>query len=51
LRPFDHHSKTGAFGYPEKGTTEKGEALFDLAAREIIELVNEFKTWPTLEAR
>jgi creatinine amidohydrolase len=29
LRPFDHHSKTGAFGHPEKGTTEKGEALFD----------------------
>jgi creatinine amidohydrolase len=50
LRPFDHHSKTGAFGYPEKGTEAKGEALFDLAAKEIIALVKEFKTWPTLEA-
>jgi creatinine amidohydrolase len=49
LRPFDHHSKIGAFGYPEKGTAEKGEALFDLAAEEIIALVNEFKTWPALE--
>jgi creatinine amidohydrolase len=48
LRPFDHHSKTGAFGYPEKGTEAKGEALFDLAAKEIIALVNEFKTWPML---
>jgi creatinine amidohydrolase len=51
LRPFDHHSKTGAFGYPEKGTEAKGEALFDLAAKEIIALVNEFKTWPALEAQ
>jgi creatinine amidohydrolase len=51
LRPFDHHSKTGAFGYPEKGTEAKGEALFDLAAKEIIALVNEFKTWPVLEAQ
>jgi creatinine amidohydrolase len=49
LRPFDHHSKTGAFGYPEKGTTEKGETLFALAAKELVALVNEFKTWPTLE--
>jgi creatinine amidohydrolase len=49
LRPFDHHSKTGAFGYPEKGTEAKGEALLDLAAKEIIALIAEFKTWPALE--
>lgn len=49
LRPFDHHSKTGAFGYPENATEAKGEALFDLAAKELIDLVNEFKTWPILE--
>jgi creatinine amidohydrolase len=51
LRPFDHHSKTGAFGYPEEGTQAKGEALFDIATKEIIELITEFKTWPTLEAQ
>lgn len=49
LRPFDHHSKTGAFGYPEEGTAVKGEALFELAAKELIALINEFKNWPTLE--
>jgi creatinine amidohydrolase len=51
LRPFDHHSKTGAFGYPEKGTEAKGEALFDIATKEMIALIAEFKTWPTLEAQ
>jgi creatinine amidohydrolase len=51
LRPFNHHSKTGAFGYPEKGTVEKGQALFDLAARELSALVREFKIWPRLEAQ
>ncbi len=49
LRPFDHHSKTGAFGCPEEGTAAKGEALFELAAKELIALVHEFKNWPTLE--
>ena len=50
LRPFEHHSKTGAFGYPEKATEAKGETLFDLAAQDIIALIEEFKSWPTLEA-
>lgn len=49
LRPFDHHSLTGAFGYPEKATETKGETLFDLAATQTVALIGEFASWPALE--
>lgn len=43
---IDQNSPTGAFGWPELATVEKGEALFDAAARELVSLVREFTNWP-----
>lgn len=45
-RRIDQNSPTGAFGYPELASAEKGEKLFELAARELVNLVREFKSWP-----
>ena len=45
-RRIEQNSLTGAFGYPEIASVEKGEVLFDLAARELISLVREFADWP-----
>lgn len=44
-RRFDQLSKTGAFGHPEIGSDEKGEALYTAAAREVIAFVREFARW------
>jgi creatinine amidohydrolase len=46
-RTIAQNSKTGAFGWPELATPEKGEALFECAARELVALVREFKEWPS----
>lgn len=45
-RTIEQNSSSGAFGWPELATSEKGDVLYDLAARELIELVREFKEWP-----
>ncbi|MGC4046250.1 MAG: creatininase family protein [Armatimonas sp.] len=45
-RTMEQGSSTGAFGHPELATPEKGEALFALAAREIVTFLREFKAWP-----
>ena len=45
-RTIDQNSPTGAFGWPELASAEKGEVLFDLAARELVALVREFAQWP-----
>jgi creatinine amidohydrolase len=45
-RTMEMGSKTGAFGHPELATPEKGEALFALAASEIVAFVRELKAWP-----
>ena len=45
-RTFDQLSETGAFGHPETGTAEKGEALFEAAAGEVVSFVREFAGWP-----
>ncbi len=47
-RTFEQLSITGAFGHPEISTTEKGELLFETAAREVIAFVREFATWQPL---
>jgi creatinine amidohydrolase len=49
-RTIAQNSASGAFGWPELATPEKGEVLFDCAARELIALVQEFKEWPARPA-
>ena len=49
-RSFDSLSISGAFGHPETGQPDKGEALFAAAAGQVIEFVREFAEWPALEA-
>jgi len=48
-RPFEHLSVTGAYGHPELGTTEKGEALFTVAVNEVVACVQEIATWETID--
>lgn len=45
-RRIEQNSASGAFGFPELATPEKGEALLNLAARELVALVREMATWP-----
>jgi creatinine amidohydrolase len=45
-RRIEQNSPTGAFGYPELADTEKGEVLFNLSSRELVNLVREFANWP-----
>lgn len=45
-RTMEQGSKTGAFGHPELASSEKGEALFALAAQEITRFVRDLASWP-----
>ncbi len=45
-RRIEQNSPTGAFGWPELASVEKGEKLFELASRELVDLVREFTAWP-----
>lgn len=44
-RAIEQASASGAFGYPELATAEKGEALFETAAAEVVAFVRGFATW------
>ncbi len=48
-RPFDQASKSGALGHPERATPEKGEALFSVAAKEVVACVREVAGWQVVE--
>jgi Uncharacterized protein, putative amidase len=48
-RGMEQSSETGAYGFPEEATPEKGEALFATAAREVVAFVREFARWPVIE--
>ena len=48
-RGFEQLSETGAFAQPEKATAEKGELLFEVAARGIVNFVREFATWSNFD--
>ncbi len=48
-RAFDQLTITGAFGHPERATVEKGEALYNAAAGEVIAFVREFSRWRVVE--
>ena len=45
-RRIDQSTPTGALGWPELATPEKGERLYDAAAQELVALVREFAQWP-----
>ena len=45
-KTIDQCSPTGAFGWPYEASVEKGNLLFDLAAKELVALVSEFAQWP-----
>jgi creatinine amidohydrolase len=45
-RRIEQNSPTGAFGWPELASVEKGEQLFEAATGELVALVHEFATWP-----
>lgn len=45
-RTLEQSSGSGALGYPEQASPEKGEALLALAAREVAAFVREMADWP-----
>lgn len=47
--PLDARTVSGALGKPELATAEKGEALFEVAAAQVVALVREMAHWPVLE--
>lgn len=49
-RRIEQSSLSGAFGFPELATPEKGEALFAVAAREVVAFVREFAAWQPVQA-
>lgn len=42
---FAQMTETGAMGSPHKATAEKGEKLFSLIAKPVVEFLTEFSTW------
>lgn len=48
LRTMEQNSVTGAFGYPELASPEKGEQLIQTATDVIVRFVQELATWPTV---
>lgn len=49
-RPFEHLSKTGALGHPERATPEKGEALIEAGVEQVVDCIREIASWPPVEA-
>lgn len=45
-RRIEQNSPTGAFGWPELASVEKGEQLYEAAANELVALIREFSAWP-----
>jgi creatinine amidohydrolase len=48
LRPMEQLSESGALGYPELATAEKGELLFEAASKEVVALIGELARWQPL---
>jgi len=47
-RDFAQLSVTGAFGYPEKASADKGERVLSIAVEEVVAFLREFATWPVV---
>ena len=50
-RTIEQNSPSGAFGYPEAATPEKGEVLLAAATAEFVAFVREFAAYPSHSAR
>lgn len=48
LRTMEQGSETGAFGFPDEATPQKGELLIQTATDVIVRFVKEFSGWPNL---
>jgi creatinine amidohydrolase len=48
-RSFDELSQTGAFGFPEKATNEKGEKVLQTAVQEVAAFLREFAAWQPIK--
>ena len=48
-RSFDHLSESGALGHPERGTVEKGEALYLAAVEQVVACVWDIAAWQPFE--
>lgn len=48
IRTMEQGSETGAFGFPDDASPEKGELLIQTATDVIVRFVREFATWPTV---
>jgi creatinine amidohydrolase len=51
VRPFDHTSKSGAYGHPERATAAKGETLFATAVDQVVACVREIAAWQVPDPR
>jgi creatinine amidohydrolase len=51
IRPFEQVTESGAYGHPEVGTPEKGEAILAVASQEVVACVREIATWSPLQPR
>ncbi len=46
---IDQSSAPGSYGRPDLATREKGEAMIDVAAKEVIDFIREFATWQVVK--
>jgi creatinine amidohydrolase len=49
IRTMEQGSLSGAFGFPEEATPEKGELLIQTATEVIVRFVKEYACWPTVQ--
>lgn len=45
-RTMEQGTTTGAYGWPERSSAEKGERILATAASEVVAFLREFQTWP-----
>jgi creatinine amidohydrolase len=50
-RTMEQGTASGAFGWPETATVEKGEAILAVATEEIVAFLREFATWQPVTPR
>jgi creatinine amidohydrolase len=47
-RTMEQGTTTGAYGWPERSSAEKGERILSVAAAEVIAFLREFEQWPVV---
>jgi creatinine amidohydrolase/Fe(II)-dependent formamide hydrolase-like protein len=48
-RPFDQSTQSGALGHPERATSQKGESILSVAAKEVVTAVRDVAGWQVAE--